>query len=41
MEGDSVEFEPDRSVSGYHEAKFKVFLEMLDDQLKYRKMMQF
>ena len=32
-------YTPDSSVAGYHEKKFKVFLEMLKDQQKYSMIM--
>jgi hypothetical protein len=40
MEDSGLEFLPDPNVSNFHDFKFRVFLEMLDDQLKYRKWMQ-
>ena len=33
-------YSPDKSVADYHEKKFKVFLEMLQDQRKYRAFME-
>ena len=33
-------YTPDTSVSDYHEKKFKVFLEMLQDQRKYKSFME-
>lgn len=42
MEGGGLEFRPDPNpnVSKFHDSKFKVFLEMLNDQIKYRNMMK-
>ena len=31
---------PDKAEAGYHEAKYRVFREMLRDQLKYRAIME-
>ena len=39
MEGQGLEFNPDPKLSKFHEKKFEVFLEMYNDQSKYRKMM--
>ena len=41
MEGGGLEFLPDPNVSKFHDLKFQVFLEMLQDQKKYRKMMSY
>lgn len=32
-------YKPDKRVSAYHERKYKVFLEMVNDQEKYNKIM--
>ena len=32
-------YKPDKTVSAYHERKYKVFLEMVKDQEKYNKIM--
>ena len=40
MEKGGDTFYPDKSVANYHEKKFQVFLEMLKDQEKYKKMME-
>ena len=39
MENGGDIFKPDKNVADYHEKKFQVFLEMLKDQNKYKKMM--
>ncbi len=39
MEGQGLEFNPDPKLSKFHDKKFEVFLEMYNDQIKYRKMM--
>jgi hypothetical protein len=40
MEDRGFEYRPDPKVSKFHDAKFSVFLQMLQDQLKYREMMK-
>ena len=40
MGGGGKTFTPDRSVAKYHERKFKVFLKMVEDQEKYKKIME-
>ena len=40
MGGGGDTFKPDRMVAEYHEKKFKVFLEMVKDQEKYRRIME-
>ena len=32
-------YKPDKRVSAYHERKYKVYLEMVNDQEKYNKIM--
>ena len=40
MEGTGFEFHPNPEVSKFHDSKYRVFLEMLQDQIKYRDIMQ-
>ena len=40
MSMSSTQVSPCLDVKEYHEAKYKVFKEMIEDQLKYRKIMQ-
>ena len=39
MQGPGTSYEPNQNDQSYHQKKFQVFLSMLEDQKKYRAMM--